>query len=189
MSETDSPDSGVPRRQCLTRSVYDAGRNFNIRVDPTGLSAGLHCAEIRAYDTATPGRVVFTIPVTVCKPETVSIPSHAFKEWRSMPGTIERRFLAVPEGVTWAELRFSTRNHASPVNLWVHCVQLQSEARLSKTESQSIVVCTSGETVTKSLNVVGGVTLEICAVSRAGTCPLSRFAPWVLLVHPRLLTF
>ena len=79
-----------------------AGRNFNIRVDPTKLPPGMHCAQIRAYDTSTHGRLVFAVPITVCKPEEASGPSHVFKDWHSTPGQIERKFLAVPEGATWA---------------------------------------------------------------------------------------
>lgn len=42
------------------------------------------------------------VPVTVCKPEVVTAPTHSLKEWKSSPGHIERRFLAVPEGATQA---------------------------------------------------------------------------------------
>lgn len=78
------------------------GRNFNIRVDPTKLAPGLHCAAIKAYDTNNKGRLVFSVPITVCKPEDRRDASHQFKEWHSTPGQIERKFLAVPEGATWA---------------------------------------------------------------------------------------
>ena len=108
--------------------------------------------------------MIFTIPITVCKPETVKSPSHHFKDWHSSPGQIERKFLVVPEAATWVELRFTTRNHASPVNLWTHCVQLQPEVRLSKSQQQFILNCTAGETVSKSFSVSGGVTMEICSV-------------------------
>lgn len=37
--------------------------------------------------------------------------------------------------------------------------------RLPHVESQAILGCTAGETVSKKLNVVGGRTLEVCAVS------------------------
>lgn len=86
----------------LTAHSLFAGRNFNIRVDPTQLEPGLHFAEIRAFDTASKGREIFTIPVTVCKPEVVASPTHVFKDWHTTSGQIERKYLAVPEGATWA---------------------------------------------------------------------------------------
>lgn len=79
-----------------------SGRNFNFRVDPTNLPPGLHCAQIKAYDTANKGRLVFSVPITVCKPEGTPQASHTFKQWHSTPGQIERKFLVVPEGATWA---------------------------------------------------------------------------------------
>lgn len=66
-----------------------------------------------------------------------------------------------------AELRLTTSNHAAPVNMWMHLVQMLPLKRLPNVEMQAILGCTSGETVTKKFDVTGGYTMEVCAV---GSC-------------------
>lgn len=61
-------------------------------------------------------------------------------------------------------MRVTSRHHDSPVNLWVHCVQIQAEKRLSRTEQQSILALTAGETIVKTFEVSPGLTMEVCAV-------------------------
>lgn len=144
-------------------SLPSNGRAFDIRVDPTSLAPGVHYAEIRAFDTSAAGRVVFTVPVCVCKPESSSA-SMYLKEVKTSPGFIERKFISVPEGATWAEMRISARNNATPAQLWIQCIQLQPEVRLSHVDNQFILNATQGETVSKRFSVVGGVTMEVCIV-------------------------
>ena len=147
-------------------SLPSNGRAFDIRVDPTSLTPGAHFAEIRAFDTFAAGRVVFTIPVCVCKPEPVSpSPSITLKEIKTSPGFIERKFISVPEGADWAEMRITARGNQTPAQLWIHCVQLQPEKRLDNAETKMILNATQGETVSKKFSVVGGVTMEVCIVS------------------------
>jgi tripeptidyl-peptidase-2 len=70
---------------------------FNIRVDPTQLATGYHTGEIQAHDR---GRLVFTIPVTVAKPETLTSPKVIYQHAAS-PGAMQRHYVAVPQGATW----------------------------------------------------------------------------------------
>lgn len=48
------------------------GRDFEIAIDPTTLSPGLHYAEVRAFDSTALWRgPLARIPVTICKPHIV----------------------------------------------------------------------------------------------------------------------
>lgn len=49
------------------------GRSFEIGVDPTALSPGVHYAEVRGVDMKSPWRgPLFRVPITVCIPTEVS---------------------------------------------------------------------------------------------------------------------
>ncbi|KAF9174357.1 tripeptidyl-peptidase II Tpp2 [Mortierella sp. AD011] len=84
-----------------------AQRQFEVKVDPTQLTAGLvHFAEIQAFDSSCPARgPVFSIYVTVAKP--VELTTHSFIKFDNLqfgPGHIERRLVHVPAGATHAEV-------------------------------------------------------------------------------------
>ena len=87
-------------------AVNGTGRSFNIKVDPTSLVAGLHSGEIKAWQG---DRLIFSIPVTVTKPELPKLPvtifSHSFTS-----GTVKRHFVAVPEGATWVSQLLPVRS-------------------------------------------------------------------------------
>ncbi|KAF8951102.1 tripeptidyl-peptidase II Tpp2 [Podila verticillata] len=81
-------------------------RQFEIKVDPTQLTAGLlHIAEIQAFDSSCPSRgPVFSIYVTVAKPVELTTQSYIkFDNVQFGPGHIERRLVRVPSGATHAE--------------------------------------------------------------------------------------
>ncbi|KAG0030452.1 tripeptidyl-peptidase II Tpp2 [Podila clonocystis] len=81
-------------------------RQFEIKVDPTQLTAGLlHIAEIQAFDSSCPSRgPVFSIYVTVAKPVELTTQSYIkFDGVQFGPGHIERRLVRVPSGATHAE--------------------------------------------------------------------------------------
>ncbi|KAG0053104.1 tripeptidyl-peptidase II Tpp2 [Linnemannia elongata] len=83
-----------------------AVRQFEIKVDPTQLTAGVaHFAEIQAFDSACPARgPVFSIYVTVAKPVELTTQSYIkFENVQFGPGHIERRLIRVPAGATHAE--------------------------------------------------------------------------------------
>lgn len=140
------------------------GRTFEIRVDPTQLSPGLHSASVRGYDAERPGHLLFEVPVTVTKPEVSSSPTVRYTHTLKA-GSIKRNFLHVPEGATWAEARFRSSNHASPgtaAKFWAHLVALEPQRRLSFVEQAYVMNLTEGEPISKRFSVKGGQTLEVC---------------------------
>lgn len=142
------------------------GRTFEVRVDPTDLAPGLHHAWIEAYDTEKPGHKLFDIPVTVAKPEVFPSPTVKFDTVRFEAGKIERRFVHVPEGATWASLTVRSSNHSSAgtsARFWLHCVQLEPLQRLSEVEKAFVLALQENEPVTKKFNVRGGMTMEVCS--------------------------
>lgn len=142
------------------------GRTFEVRVDPTNLTPGLHHAWIEAYDTERPGHKLFDIPVTVAKPEVFASPTVKFDTVRFEAGKIERRFISVPEGATWASLTVRSSNHSSAgtsARFWLHCVQLEPLQRLSEVEKAFVLALQENEPVTKKFNVRGGMTMEVCS--------------------------
>lgn len=88
------------------------GRNFNIRVDPTGLDPGFHFGEILGYDTENiKAGPLFSIPVTICKPESAGSAygrpedTVAYYRWNGLtfePGKIVRKFVSVLTGANFA---------------------------------------------------------------------------------------
>ncbi|CAO1619710.1 unnamed protein product [Jaminaea pallidilutea] len=140
------------------------GRTFEIRVDPTGLSPGLHSAFVRGYDSDKSGHQLFEVPVTVTKPEVPSSPTVRYSTTLKA-GSIERHFVHVPEGATWAEARFRSSKHEAPgtaAKFWAHLVTLEPQRRLSQVEQASVLALNEGEPVVKKFSVKGGQTLEVC---------------------------
>ncbi|PWY98768.1 hypothetical protein BCV70DRAFT_178492 [Testicularia cyperi] len=142
------------------------GRTFEIRVDPTNLKPGLHHAWIEAYDADKPGHKLFDVPVTVAKPDVFPSPTVKFPAVRFEAGKIERRFIHVPEGATWASITLRSSNHSSPgtsARFWLHCVQLEPLQRLSEVEKAFVLALQENEPVVKKFSVRGGMTMEVCS--------------------------
>lgn len=147
--------------ECPSFAVFNgSGRLFKIRINPESLEPGLHRATITAR---TNDRQLFTIPVTVAKPQTVTQPTVTFTN-RFQPGTIKRHFLYPPAGTTWADIRVTTSNRETAAQIWLHCVQVAPMQRLSQTENAFIWSLMPGEPTTqRRIKVTGGVPLEVCA--------------------------
>lgn len=140
------------------------GRSFEIRVDPVKLPTGLHSGFVRGYDSDKPGHLLFEVPVVVTKPQVSTSPTVRYTP-RLEAGSIERNFLHVPEGATWAEARFRSLNHASPgtaAKFWAHLVALEPQRRLSYVEQAFVLGLNENEPVVKKFAVKGGQTLEVC---------------------------
>lgn len=142
------------------------GRMFKIRVNPQKLEPGLHRTNIHAK--AANGRFLFSVPITIAKPVSLpdsnsEVPELVLKSTYK-PGTINRYFVDVPQGATWADIKVSTSNRDTATQFWLHCVQLQGLRRLSQTEEAFIWSLMPGEAVThKRIKVQGGQPMEICA--------------------------
>ncbi|KAJ2832026.1 hypothetical protein J3B01_005055 [Coemansia erecta] len=159
--------------------VASQGNKFAARVDATKLQAGrLHTASIDAYDSTDVDRgPVFSIPVTVTKP--LHVDASACVDLGTLqfrPTEIVRRFVAVPPGATRAHIVLRASNAAalesSPALFYLHCMQLEPATRFRKffmRERVSIGHKSYGagggsaeQKETKTMDVIGGATLEVC---------------------------
>ncbi|KAL9932747.1 hypothetical protein V8E36_008446 [Tilletia maclaganii] len=144
------------------------GRSFEVRVDPTSLEPGLHHARIELWDADTPGFKLVDIPVTIAKPVVprpgVSGSTLRFDSVALSSGKVDRRYISVPDGATWAELRFVTKNHEIPsakARLWLTCVQLEPHRRLGDVEHSAVMGLSEGEPEERKFRVRGGLTMEL----------------------------
>ncbi|KAJ3146766.1 tripeptidyl-peptidase II Tpp2 [Geranomyces variabilis] len=159
--------------------MSSAGRTFGIRIDPTILRPGYHFGEVQAFDTQNPAAgPVWSIPVTVCKPESASrdaaLDNAQFFSWKKLafgPGQIQRRFLAVPAGANFCELVVrSTNRDAAPARFISHMLQLQPQTRRERYEhTYAFALSRNGSTAAEDQNlyrklfpVLPSVTLEVC---------------------------
>ena len=96
--------------KCPTHLHAANHRGFQIRVDTDQLkSDALHCGEILGFDITAPSDAgpLFRIPVTVVKPRRCDQNNEVFVdhgELRLSPGKLNRFYMSVPRGATWADL-------------------------------------------------------------------------------------
>lgn len=82
--------------------LNSGGRDFSVKVDPTTLPAGFHYTEIRAYDTTCVEKgPVFYVPVSVTKATPLK-DNKLVVAGTYFSGKIERQFVDVPAGASWA---------------------------------------------------------------------------------------
>ncbi|KAF9913312.1 tripeptidyl-peptidase II Tpp2 [Linnemannia zychae] len=153
-------------------------RQFEIKVDPTQLTAGLvHFAEIQAFDSACPARgPVFSIYVTVAKPAELTTQSYIkFENVQFGPGHIERRLIRVPAGATHAEAVIRSASGVNVAQLSakfvVYVAQLIPQLRNDHTNRGYMIRLGKGsfgeagaeeQSETKRFSVDGNRTMELC---------------------------
>lgn len=173
-------ESTAPWVQCGQElALMHDGRRLDIRVDPTNLPSGVHFAEIRGFDALRKERgPVFRLPVTVVRPQEVAEfgPQSWVEQVALRSGRIERRFLAAPEGATWADIRVQRLDDEEPRLVLLHVVQLRPGRHYHQDEFQEYMTLGPGADVVKSMAVEGGRTMELCLAqfwSSLGECELS----------------
>ncbi len=177
-----------------------AGELMTVLVDPTGLEPGAHFAEILGHDPDHPHRgPLFRVPVTVLR----LLPSERYEDdgdeeeeeeeehdvalvdgWLEEelhdmhPGRIERRFVAVPDGATWADLRFhlDTGDEGGGHRMFmVHANQVIPGWAYRDAEKNNFVVLTPDVPKVISFPVQSGRTMELAIAqywSSLGSCDL-----------------
>ncbi|KAK7270859.1 hypothetical protein RJT34_26343 [Clitoria ternatea] len=138
------------------------GRSFNVVVDPSNLSDGLHYFEVYGIDCKAPWRgPLFRIPITITKPKAVTNkpPQISFSKMLFQPGHIERRYIEVPHGASWAEVTMKTSGFDTARKFFVDAVQLCPLHRPLKWES--VVTFPSPAAKSFTFKVVSGQTLEL----------------------------
>ncbi|XP_068645593.1 tripeptidyl-peptidase 2 isoform X2 [Aristolochia californica] len=114
------------------------GRSFNIVVDPTSLHDGVHYYEVCGIDCKAPWRgPLFRVPITITKPKILKDqpPVISFSGLPFVPGHIERKFIKVPLGASWAEATMRTSGFDTSRRFFVDTVQVCPLKRPIKWES------------------------------------------------------
>nr|AND01131.1 hypothetical protein [Linum usitatissimum] len=138
------------------------GRSFNLVVDPSKLSVGLHYFEVYGVDCKAPWRgPVFRIPITITKPMIVENrpPQASFLRMSFLPGHIERRFIEVPLGASWAEATVRVSEFDTTRRFFLDTLQICPLRRPIKWES--VATFSSPGAKTFSFRVVSGQTMEL----------------------------
>ena len=158
--------------------MNSALRQFEVKVDPTQLTAGLvHFGEIQAFDSSCPARgPVFSIYVTVAKP--IELTTQSFIKFENVqfgPGHIERRLIRVPAGATHAEAVIRSASGANVAQLSakfvVYAAQLIPQLRNDHTNQGYMIRLGKGsygeagaeeQSETKRFSVYSNHTMELC---------------------------
>lgn len=139
-------------------------RLFSVRVDPSGLSEGVHNTSVQGYDVSCVEKgPVFQLEVTVIKP--TSVPEAfrgqlSFKDIDFKPNTIKRHFVMVPENVTWAVLSLKGLEADKNGRFVVHCIQLKPKTACKTLEFHKMVNVSSQAECSLGFQVQGGLVLE-----------------------------
>ncbi|KAL4166421.1 hypothetical protein KRP22_013680 [Phytophthora ramorum] len=151
-------------------ALMHSGRAFKVLVETKHLSAGEHYGEIVAYDTKNEARgALFTIPVTVIKPEAVA--STITYQNKFQPGDISRRFITPPQGATWADIIFSRASangerevdsNSSGKLYMFDALQFQPFVRQSQSSLHKAFNLKPGQEIAFSMDLLGGLTTEFC---------------------------
>lgn len=137
---------------------------LRVEVDPTGLTPGVHSAAIVLTDADRPERgELVRVPVTVTKPLTVNDETKrlGFRRLSQQAGEIERVFVEVPEGATWADIVLRRLDEDTNRLVVVHGLQLRDEQSFPSIESQGWLTLETRDEKIQSMDVVAGGTLEI----------------------------
>ncbi len=160
-----------------------SGQSFEVGVDPTLLKPGAHYAEIQALDATRPDRgPIARVPITAIRGMEQN--SSTISETATFePGGIERRFLHVPEGATWADLSLKlVGDQPDPQRFLLHTVQLVDGASFEDFSHRKFLTLIPGHQTVQSIPVVGGRTLEVCLAQYWSSLGKSK-AQWSITFH------
>jgi tripeptidyl-peptidase-2 len=144
--------------------VLADGKGFEIVVDPTKLPTGSHTVDIVGHDEACPEQgPMWRCPVTVIRAEPVVSPPHyKFLQQPFSAGAIQRKFVTVPAGATYAEFKLKAGTIDTSRRFVLHCVYLKKNMAYSQTESQTWKAFKDDEELVVNMAVEAGATLEVC---------------------------
>lgn len=150
-------------------------RALTVKIDPTGLQPGVHTANIRAYDTNCVQKgALFEIPVTIVQPHVINCNESVTFECTStksdgsiefQPNTIQRDFIMVPHGATWAVLRMrsSDKNRENLIGkFFVHTMQILPRMSCRAMETMKILPVNSENETTLHFICQEDNILELC---------------------------
>ena len=144
--------------------LMHGGRSFSVETHPQSLTAGMHYTEVVGYDADHPERgPVFRVPITVLKGEAVDTtePVHWSEKLTLTPGHIDRNFLEVPQGATWADVVFRTGEMDGTRRIVMHTVQEVPGQTFSEGGTRQYITVRGQSTQVQSFSVTGGRTMEL----------------------------
>lgn len=145
--------------------LQNLGRTISVKIDPSGLTSGIHFTSIEAYDVSCVEKgPLFSIPITVVQPEEFSAPTPYELQWKSVqfkPNTIKRHFIVVPTYATWAVLHLRCVEHNKQGRFVIHCVQLRPKQSCKSQEFQKMTLVTSNSDTMLAFPVKGDYVLEV----------------------------
>ncbi|KAH0935292.1 hypothetical protein HID58_012409 [Brassica napus] len=159
--ELHSTEEGVVRVPDYLLLTHN-GRSFNVVVDPTNLGDGVHYFEVYGIDCKAPQRgPLFRIPVTIIISKTVANqpPVISFQQMSFISGHIERRYIEVPLGATWAEATIRTSGFDTTRRFYIDTLQLCPLRRPIKWENAATFASPSAKSF--AFPVVSGQTMEL----------------------------
>ena len=124
----------------------------------------MHYTEVVGYDADQPERgPVFRVPITVLKGEAVDTtePVHWSEKLTLTPGHIDRNFLEVPQGATWADVVFCTGEMDGTRRIVMHTVQEVPGQTFSEGGTRQYITVRGQSTQVQSFSVTGGHTMEL----------------------------
>ncbi len=143
------------------------GATFSVRVDPTGLEPGVHSAQVVGYAADHQDRgPLFRVPIVVTRllEAEEEAPVAEFEETMTFAsGEIERRFLEVPAGATWADIRLTSRSTSGEDRTYIlHTVQALPGQTFEANESRIFLRLGHEASRLHTIPVTPGHTLELC---------------------------
>ncbi|GBG25276.1 Tripeptidyl-peptidase 2 [Hondaea fermentalgiana] len=150
----------------------------------------VHFAQIQAFDPARGDLPVFSVPVTVIRPEACALapgngpvapavsvarmrfePVKRYSKVAFGPGDIVRHFVAVPEGASWMDISLrpspgepSSVTEGASRTFYVHCLQMRQQGNYRDDELSTAIALRQEPTAagSRAMAVQGGGTVEIC---------------------------
>ena len=157
-----SPQDWVEHGQFAV--MTSAGIQFAVRIDPTKLAPGVHFSEITASEVqAHSDGPLFRIPITVIRPESPGngqLPVSGTHDCQ--PGSVHRRFIAVPQGATHAELKLKQLSGTGAQQFIAHALQVNRDRAFRHSELRKYVTLKPDEESRLLFPVTEGRTLEFC---------------------------
>jgi tripeptidyl-peptidase-2 len=190
-------ESGAEWVQCGEEiTVTNGGATFSVLVDPRNVESGAHYSEVVGYDADDKARgPLFRLPITVCRPIAsrtwdddgkqrkgtgpVVDNGHLEESLEMQPGDIARRFLVVPDGATWVDIRFqmNPQDDGGKSRIFMlHAVQTVPGWTNRDGEKNAFMRLAPGVPSVQSFAVQPGRTIEVAIAqywSSLGKCDLN----------------
>lgn len=148
--------------------LSNCSREFEVKVDTSGLEPGVHNTFITGYDRYNIDKgPMFRLPITVIIPRFVQKPKYSleFKDVIFEPNTIERIFVHVPKRATWFQLNISNKGEERG-SFNIHVLQIIPKKWCKAIDFNKRITINSTQDLAMAFKVLGGYTVEICITKR-----------------------